>query len=89
MATTKNISFPLNEVQMMLLKLFSGPNNTKDTEAIRQLLLDYYNKALQDELENVIAKKDITRADYNKVLTQQQRTNWKQLLIQYFIEIDN
>jgi len=74
MAATKNINFPLNDVQMMLLKLFSKSNTTKDTEAIRQLLLDYYNKALQTELDNVIAKKDITRLDYDKVLNQQQRT---------------
>jgi len=74
MAAIKNINFPLNDVQIMLLKLFSQPTTAKDTEAIRQLLLDYYNKALQAELDNVIAEKDITRADYDKVLNQQQRT---------------
>ncbi|MEM1119522.1 MAG: hypothetical protein AAGJ18_03695 [Bacteroidota bacterium] len=74
MAAINNISYPLNDVQMMLLKLFSKSNNAKDTEAIRQLLLDYYNKALQAELDMVIEEKGISRADYDKVLNEQQRT---------------
>ena len=74
MANSKNINFPLNDVQIMLLKIFSKPTTTKDTEAICQLLLDYYNKALQEELDEVIADKNITRADYDKVLNQQHRT---------------
>ena len=73
-AAIKNINAPLNETQLMLLKLFSRPNTTKDTEAIRQLLLDYYHKALQAELDSVIEEKGITRTDYDKVLNQQQRT---------------
>jgi len=74
MAATKNINAPLNDIQLMLLKLFSRPTTPKDMDAIRKLLLDYYNKALQAELDNVIEEKSITRADYDKVLNQQQRT---------------
>jgi len=74
MAVTKNINAPLNDIQIMLLKLFSRPTTPKDMDAIRQLLLDYYNKTLQAELDNVIEEKGITRADYDKVLNQQQRT---------------
>lgn len=42
--------------------------------AIIKKSLDYYNKALQEELDNIIEKKGISRADYDKVLNQQQRT---------------
>lgn len=74
MADNKNINAPLSDIQLMLLKIFSRPTTAKDMDAIRQLLLDYYNKALQAELDNVIEKKGITRVDYDKVLNQQQRT---------------
>ena len=74
MAATKNINTPLNDIQLMLLKLFSRSSSSKDMEAIRHLLLDYYNKSLQAELDTVIEQKNITRADYDKVLNKQQRT---------------
>lgn len=74
MAAIKTIESPLNEVQLMLLKLFSRPTATTDIEAIRELLLNYYDKALQEELDNVIEKKNITRLDFEKVLNKQQRS---------------
>ena len=61
---------PLNEVQMMLLRLFSRPMPEYDVEAIRELLLRYYETALQKEVERVIEQKGITRADFDKVLNQ-------------------
>lgn len=74
MAVNKNMNAPLSDIQIMLLKLFSRPSSAQDMDAIRKLLLDYYNKSLQAELDDVIEKKNITRADYDKVLNQQQRT---------------
>lgn len=65
---------PLNEVQLMLLRLFSSPTSKNDMDSIRKLLLDYYNKALQEELDRVIIEKNITRKDFVKVLNEQQRT---------------
>jgi hypothetical protein len=65
---------PLNEVQMMLLRLFSRPMPEYDVEAIRELLLSYYETALQKELNRVIEQKDITRTDFDNILNQQQRT---------------
>ncbi len=61
---------PLNEVQMMLLRLFSRPMPEYDVEAIRELLLTYYETALQKEVERVIEQKGIIRADFDKVLNQ-------------------
>ena len=37
---------PLNEVQLMLLRLFSRPMPNQDIEAIREMLLAYYETAL-------------------------------------------
>ena len=65
---------PLNEVQIMLLRLFSRPMPTQDLEAIREMLLTYYEKALHEEVERVIEKKGITRADFEAVLNKQQRS---------------
>lgn len=67
-------SQPLNDVQLMLLRLFSRPVASNDLEAIRNMLLDYYNKALQSELDRVIEEKNITREDFDAVLNKQQRT---------------
>lgn len=65
---------PLNEVQLMLLRLFSRPMPQHDLEAIREMLLQYYESALQKELEQVIEKKGITRADFETILNKQERT---------------
>jgi hypothetical protein len=67
-------SQPLNEVQLMLLRLFSRPIAPKDLDAIRKMLLEYYNKALQNELDRVIEEKNITREDFEAILNSQQRT---------------
>ena len=67
-------STPLNEVQLMLLRLFSRPMSTQDLQAIREMLIAYYENMLQRELDEVIEKKQITRSDYDKILTTDQRT---------------
>ena len=65
---------PLNEVQVMLLRLFSRPMPAQDLEAIREMLLTYYETALHQEVERVIEKKGITRTDFDNILNRQQRT---------------
>ena len=40
-------------------------------QAIQNILLDDYNNALQNELDRVIAEKNITREDYERILTNQ------------------
>jgi hypothetical protein len=70
--TSKTVS--LNEVQLMLLRLFSRPMNAQDTEAIRHMLLDYYEALLQKEVSRTIEEKGINRTDFDRVLDSQQRT---------------
>jgi hypothetical protein len=59
---------PLNEVQVMLLRLFSRPVADDDLQAIREMLLSYYNTALQNELDRVIEEKKLTRTHFDDVL---------------------
>ena len=65
---------PLNDVQLMLLRLFSRQMSSHDAEAIRELLIQYYETALQKELDRVIEQKGITRTDFETILNKQQRT---------------
>ena len=65
---------PLNEVQLMLLKLFSRPIDGQDLAAIRAILLDYYDQFLQKEVDEVIERKQIRRADFDTLLNEDQRT---------------
>ena len=74
MATQPTVAQPLNDVQLMLLRLFSRPMPARDLEAIREMLLSYYETALHQEVERVIEEKGITRADFEDVLNRQQRT---------------
>lgn len=68
------IQTPLNDVQLMLLRLFSRPMSKSDTEAIRNMLLDYYDALLQQEVDKAIDEKGIQREDFERLLNQDQRT---------------
>jgi len=59
---------PLNEVQLMLLRLFSRPMSKKDETAIRKMLLDYFNSELQTEVQKAIKEKNISREDFERLL---------------------
>ncbi len=74
MVTQSTVNQPLNEVQLMLLRLFSRPMPQQDMDMIRDLLLQYYETALQNELDHVIEQKSITRTDFEAILNKQQRT---------------
>ena len=64
MNTLSPTQAPMNATQMMLLRLFSRPMTIESTEAIRKLLMDYYDKMIQEEVEKAIVEKGITDADY-------------------------
>jgi hypothetical protein len=68
------IQTPLNDVQLMLLRLFSRPMSKSDTEAIRNMLLDYYDALLQQEVDKVVEEKGIQREDFERLLNQDLRT---------------
>jgi hypothetical protein len=74
MQRTGTISTPLNDVQLMLLRLFSRPMTKSDMEAIRKILLEYYETLLQQEVEGVIQEKGITREDFDRLLNEDKRS---------------
>ncbi|MGB2847746.1 MAG: hypothetical protein WBB35_00775 [Saprospiraceae bacterium] len=67
------LSPPLNDTQIMLLKLFSRSITTQEQEDLKNLLLDFYDTLLQKELDQVIEEKKISRSDFDKVLNSQLR----------------
>ncbi|KGE88174.1 MAG: hypothetical protein ACE362_09960 [Phaeodactylibacter xiamenensis] len=71
MDTTKQP--PLNEIQLTLIRLFSREMSSDEMAHIKQLLMDYYENELQKELDEVIADKNLTTADFEERLNQQQR----------------
>ncbi len=74
MQSTATLSPPLNDVQLMLLRLFSRPMSGQDLMDIKKMLLDYYEMLLERELDGVMAEKQITREDFDRVLQEDQRT---------------
>ena len=64
----------LNEVQLTLLKLFSRKMSEAEQAEIKEMLLTYYDNALQREVQSVIKKKGYTKNDFEKVLNNSQRT---------------
>ena len=66
---------PLNDIQLTLLRLFSREMSPDEVKAIRRLLLDYYEQALQEEVQQVIEEKNISPKDFEERLNQQQRTS--------------
>ncbi len=64
MSVQTNNQTPLNDVQVMLLRLFSREMTAEELQTIQNMLLDYYNRELQDELEGVISAKNISRKDF-------------------------
>lgn len=72
---TNTITQPsLNSTQMMLLRLFSRDVPEQRMKEIKKLLLNYYTEKMHEEVENAIAEKNITDADIDAILYQQQRT---------------
>ncbi len=59
-----NNQAPLNDVQVMLLRLFSREMTAEELQTIQNMLLDYYNRELQEELEHVIGEKNISVKDF-------------------------
>lgn len=72
--TTHSSVQGLNEVQLTLLKLFSRKMSEAEQSEIKEILLNYYDNALQNEVQKVIKKKGFTKNDFEKILNSSQRT---------------
>ena len=68
-ATAENSdSTKLNSLQISLLRLFEQKLDQRQMLEVRKLLMDYFDKKLQVELEEVTTRKGYTEDDYRKML---------------------
>jgi hypothetical protein len=58
----------LNDLQISLLRLFDQKINQTHTLEVRKLLMDYFDRKLQEELNDVVIQKCYREADYRKML---------------------
>ncbi len=58
----------LTNAQIEILKLFSKPMSAKQLSNFRQVLLDYLQKQIDDEADEVWEKKNFTKKDEDKFL---------------------
>lgn len=68
MTTTETRITKLNDLQISLLRLFDQKIDTTHTLEVRQLLMDYFDQKLRVELDQVVAQKGYTEADYRRML---------------------
>lgn len=58
----------LNEVQLSLLRLFNRPMSEAETLKLKQTLVDFYQKELNEEIEKVVREKKYSQDDYDHIL---------------------
>jgi hypothetical protein len=64
----------LNEVQISLLRMFNRKMSHEESVELRDMLFNFYSEKALNEVDKVVAKKNISNADYDKLRNQQQRT---------------
>ena len=60
----------LNGVQITLLRLFDKNMSETEQADIKELLLNYYDNALQKEVQQVIKEKGYSKHDFEQLLNQ-------------------
>jgi hypothetical protein len=61
-------SRPLSEGQLMVLQIVKNMDNEQDLNELRDLLLEFNNRKMQEQLEKVVAEKGYTDADFEDML---------------------
>lgn len=73
---------PFTEAQVEILKLFTTDLTDVQMEELRQLLIAFKFKLLDEHIENVSAKKGLTDDDIEKVSFEHRRTTYRHRLKQ-------
>ena len=68
MALTQHLPSGLNEIQVILLRLFSRPMSEKQTKELKKLLVDFYSIQLEKEVSKVVAEKGYSQKDFDDML---------------------
>lgn len=77
MDINKITSAPLNEQQLMMLKLFKQPMPEKDYNKIKRLIVKVLSKNIDEEMENLEKEKGWTQDTYEKWGKEHLRTPYK------------
>jgi hypothetical protein len=66
-------SRPLSPAQIMVLQVVKEQYNEQDLDDLRKLLLDFNDRKMQRHLDETIAQKGYTTADFEGMLNGHQR----------------
>jgi len=70
---TKSFKIPLNETQLFLLQTFSRLKSEEEKTDIQNILLDYYRKRVDDQIENNL----LSSSEIENILSSHYRTPYK------------
>jgi len=73
----KSINFPLSNIQLELLKLFSRDIEDKDLKEIKRLIAKYLASKLSNQADKVWEDKNWSNEDMDKFLNTHMRTPYK------------
>lgn len=71
------IQTPFSEAQLELLSLFKMKLNNSDLEELRQLLLEFKFRKLQENIEQVADEKGYTEEKFEAMQQEHNRTTYK------------
>jgi hypothetical protein len=73
----ESINFPLSNIQLELLKLFSRDIKENDLKEIKRLIVKYLSNKLSNEADKVWEDNNWTNEDMDKFLKTHMRTPYK------------
>jgi hypothetical protein len=59
---------PMNQAQMMVLNIVQEQYSEQDLAELRQLLIDFNHRKMQNHLEKTVTDKKYTAKDFEKML---------------------
>jgi hypothetical protein len=62
------ITHKLNPLQVSLLRLFNRDMSDDEVLALKRVLVKHYSELLRNEVEQVVAEKGYTQADFDATL---------------------
>lgn len=64
------ITHKLNPLQVSLLRLFNRDMSDDEILTLKRVLVKHYSELLRNEVEQVVAEKGYTQADFDAMLNQ-------------------
>lgn len=73
----ESINYPLSNMQIELLKLFSRDIEEKDLKELKRLIVKYLSNNLFDKTDKLWDEKNFSNEDMNRLLNTHLRTPYK------------